>query len=1214
MLSNVRRYGLKKGLLAAGVLLLSSCASMGGQSRPVASSGLSYPAPTEAGWMDIETEKRSNRDRKAWFEEMHKAPPGVDWRKIENANGEAQRIKRNKLREKHRGVEPRGMSTTTGSGTGMALTTAAAVADANRWTERGSNNQAGRVHVAAHSPNGSYLYVGSAMSGVWRGDLDGQSWAPLSDNLYSGAHSLAVIPGATASDPDVIVRGTDAGLVHVTRDMGATWTVPAGLLNPPPQWSEVQRIAVARDNTTILLVMSFWSGANYSTKVYRSTDRAQSFVQVLDMGIGKGDLWVPRTGLGNIFSVANNTVRRSSDNGATWSSNGLGTLPVSATDIGLTGSEAGAPRLWVIAAAGGTRNLYRSDDAGVTWSYKGAITDYWDNRSLSASTVNADLFAYGGMEMWRSVDGGTSFTKVNDWGKYYPTSHVPINPQAPNIYLHADIPGIDVIPCAINASTCPSGELWYISTDGGLYRSRDGVASVQNLSLSGLRISQYYGTHTSTLDPNRIAAGSQDQGYQYHNGTTSPPQTLLSFNQLYLGDYGRVVSGDGTHQYVYSVAPGSVYVGIGETDPPYWKIADLPPGGSGEAMAWLPVIAADPLDITSFFVAGEKIYRYTKDASANTWSYVQWGGLNVDLSNDNSEYISALTFSPLDHNLAFAATTKGRVFYSSDKGVTWTQSSTAGPAPHYTYGHALLASGKNAQTVYIGGGGYGGSIGIQRSNDGGQSFQAYNQGLPETMTYSLCEAPNGSGTLFAGTETAAYRRDPGATAWVDVSGVEAPVNVYYSCEAVRDNQIIRTGTYGRGIWDYQMASDLSSTISVSQTGATATVTATVTNNGPDIQGNVVVNLSGDLPTGQAQLPLPPGCSITGTVTITCILGDLAVSQVTIAITYNLAGRSTPFTMQAQVTTTSSINDPNGSNNVSSTTFTPSAADLSATLSGAQTSGTMATFTATVTNRGPNIQGNAVVNVWGDLPGSQAILPSNCSGTGTVTCSLGTLAVGQIVSVAIPYDLAGRTSVVTMRAQAEAIPSLNDPDGSNNYPTTTLTPLRNTGWLNPTANAAKTSSAGDNNGYQTNPTYAYADDTLSALDTDSGSGTSPFCNSSEKDVHRFSSYNVSVPTGATIKGIEVRLDAKVDSTSGSPKICVKLSWDAGVSWTTAKATPTLSTTMATYTLGSWTDTWGRTWSVNNFTNTNFRVRVIDVSSSTSRDFRLDWVPVRVYYWP
>lgn len=70
----------------------------------------------------------------------------------------------------------------------------------------------------------------------------------------------------------------------------------------------------------------------------------------------------------------------------------------------------------------------------------------------------------------------------------------------------------------------------------------------------------------------------------------------------------------------------------------------------------------------------------------------------------------------------------------------------------------------------------------------------------------------------------------------------------------------------------------------------------------------------------------------------------------------------------------------------------------------------------------------------------------------------------------------------------------------------------------------------------------------------------------------------IPAGAAIKGIDFRLDAKVDSTSGSPKLCVQLSWNGGASWTSAKSTATLATTESTRALGSATDTWGRTWAV------------------------------------
>jgi hypothetical protein len=176
-----------------------------------------------------------------------------------------------------------------------------------------------------------------------------------------------------------------------------------------------------------------------------------------------------------------------------------------------------------------------------------------------------------------------------------------------------------------------------------------------------------------------------------------------------------------------------------------------------------------------------------------------------------------------------------------------------------------------------------------------------------------------------------------------------------------------------------------------------------------------------------------------------------------------------------------------------------------------------------------------------------------------------------------------------------------------------TPPANTGLKSPTANAAVTSSAGDNNGYQTNPANALADDGLFAVDTNSGTSSSTSCASTSKDKHLYYNYDFNLSASA-IYGIEVRLDARADSTSGSPRICVQLSWNGGASWTTAKATSTLSTSEATYILGGAADTWGRTWSSSNFSNANFRVRVIDVSSSTSRDFSLDWVAVRVTYQP
>ena len=180
--------------------------------------------------------------------------------------------------------------------------------------------------------------------------------------------------------------------------------------------------------------------------------------------------------------------------------------------------------------------------------------------------------------------------------------------------------------------------------------------------------------------------------------------------------------------------------------------------------------------------------------------------------------------------------------------------------------------------------------------------------------------------------------------------------------------------------------------------------------------------------------------------------------------------------------------------------------------------------------------------------------------------------------------------------------------TSNFALTAVT-TGNTGFLIATANASQT--GGDGNGYQTNPTNAYTDNGVFAVDTNSGSNSSTSCTNSGKDKHRFYNYGITIP-GTTVLGIEVRLDARADSTSGAPKLCIQLSWNAGTSWTTAKQTGTLTTTEQTYTLGTPSDNWGHTWTLSELSNTNFRVRIVDVASSTSRDFSLDWIMVRVTY--
>ncbi|MFI5255315.1 MAG: PQQ-dependent sugar dehydrogenase [Candidatus Limnocylindrales bacterium] len=179
------------------------------------------------------------------------------------------------------------------------------------------------------------------------------------------------------------------------------------------------------------------------------------------------------------------------------------------------------------------------------------------------------------------------------------------------------------------------------------------------------------------------------------------------------------------------------------------------------------------------------------------------------------------------------------------------------------------------------------------------------------------------------------------------------------------------------------------------------------------------------------------------------------------------------------------------------------------------------------------------------------------------------------------------------------------------PTGTPRPIVNTTFRFANAAQAVTSSAGDNNGYQSGSANLFSFNNVVATDASSGTGSSQSCTATNRDKENLSGYSFGLPGSAAIKGITVQIRGRVSSTSSTPKFCVLLSWNGGTSWTAGKLSSTLGTTLTTYTLGSMTDLWGRTWAAADF-GANFRVRIVDLANSTSRTFYCDGVSVRVTY--
>ena len=89
---------------------------------------------------------------------------------------------------------------------------------------------------------------------------------------------------------------------------------------------------------------------------------------------------------------------------------------------------------------------------------------------------------------------------------------------------------------------------------------------------------------------------------------------------------------------------------------------------------------------------------------------------------------------------------------------------------------------------------------------------------------------------------------------------------------------------------------------------------------------------------------------------------------------------------------------------------------------------------------------------------------------------------------------------------------------------------------------------------------------------------------------------------------------MNNNGGTSAQCIELSWDGGTTWATPKTLTLSGSAVSTYTFGSASDTWGRTWIAAQLSTTNFRVRVTDATSQPNKDYRLDSLAVTVQYKP
>ena len=725
---------------------------------------IEYPVPTE--FADKKKDRKLYKQgRKNYFSMMHKASPDTDWEKM---NSDYRKARSTAATEYRSNLDPTISEDYIESFFNRELE--------GYWEERGSNNLAGRVHTVDVDFDNGIIYCGSSGGNIWIGSTQGEGWVCANDYMQiNNINMLRSVDNGARQNRLLISAGNT---FYYSDNEGFTINQSSGL-DGVESWGEVYRSTVTYYNNqpVIFVLTKEWDGGS-TIKIFRSDNLGESFYPIYSTSLESEkayDIWSDRYSPSDIYFLKNGdlySISTTNNNitfiGTAGPSNQGENILSGGKDISNNGN-------FHFHAKIGSRSYFSSNN-GNSWVDKGELPSYTFTRnSFNCSYDNMNMVAIGGIETYRSLNTGNNWEKINNWWDYY---------GEPSEYLHADIPEINFI------KNNNGLEMIYISTDGGLYDSNNQLQSVDNLSLNGLGVSQYYSTYTNRSEPFQIYAGSQDQGFQR---SINHLNSVYDFEQVISGDYGHLVSSDNGNS-IWSVYPGfAMYYPNASTNTSgvTW---DFQMSGN----LWLPPLMEDPEDPSSVYIAGGGLSggnHIIKLVRSGNSIQVEEGDYNFNNT------ISAMAYSPIDPAHRYVLTYNGTFYYSSDSGVNWEASSGfSGPESHYFYGSKILPSKVDLGRVVIAGSGYSNPP-VFISNNHGGSFVNMSSGLPNTLVFDIASTES-ENYIFAATAVGAFAYSVQNQVWEDIIGLNGTDQTYWTVEYIPEIHTARFGTYGRGIWDF----------------------------------------------------------------------------------------------------------------------------------------------------------------------------------------------------------------------------------------------------------------------------------------------------------------------------------------------------------------------------------------------------------------------------
>lgn len=632
----------------------------------------------------------------------------------------------------------------------------------------------GRLNVIVQDPvDANKIYVGASSGGLWRSTNGGTTWTPLTDGIPAmGVSGIAIDPTNT----NVIYIGTGDGDgsdtysvgVLKSTDGGATWNT-TGLSFNVPDLRSVRKLLMHPTHPDTLFAAT-------NIGVFKTTDAGANWTGVST--ISAHDVEFHPTDPSIVYACSDEFFR-SADGGNTFTLITSG-LPAATTinryRIGVSPDEPD----WVYVLGGNQLSfnafygIYRSTDAGLNFSLRANspnLFGYQPNGSdiggqsqydmaLAVNPANADELWSGGINVWKSSDGGTSWVVQTQWT-------LPNNTTG---YVHADVHELSMY-----------GNNLYTGTDGGIFKSTNLGEDWTNLSV-GLSIGQIYDIGGSPTNANLMLGGFQDNGTMVYSGT---------------GDWTQVAGGDGitcainpfNESIQYASTQGGVVYKSTNGGASFNSFVSYATIGSGESSVFETVFVLDPNDPNTLYLGYKSLFKSTDNGL--TWTSLgipggNTGGINkiaVAPSNPNVIYVSKLG------NVGIYKTTTG--------GGTWTNISAGLPGSIAFADIAVDPS--NPDRLWVGFGGFTAASKIYRSDNGGANWTNVTANLPNLPVNTIAVQPNSNNILYVGMDVGIYSKDASQTNWTEVTG-DLPNVIVNEIEINTGLNKLQIGTFGRGAW------------------------------------------------------------------------------------------------------------------------------------------------------------------------------------------------------------------------------------------------------------------------------------------------------------------------------------------------------------------------------------------------------------------------------